>query len=133
MKFTLKVETGKGRYVTLEGEADTFPEVTAAVEEVFGRPVEIAPDAQVRLVLRPSRPEDLIRAIKTLREVINLGLKEAKDIVEAAVAAATKGGAYDFTVREGRKEDLQEVFKTLQSAGLTVAFQSAASRFDRVG
>ena len=55
-----------------------------------------------------------INVIKAVREVTTLGLKEAKDLVEAAPA----------NVKEGiGKADAEEVVKKLQEAGATVELQ----------
>jgi len=52
-----------------------------------------------------------INVIKEVRAITGLGLKEAKDLVEAAPKA----------VKEGiRKEEAEEVKKKLESAGATV-------------
>ena len=55
-----------------------------------------------------------INVIKAVREVTTLGLKEAKDLVEAAPT----------NVKEGiGKADAEEVVKKLQEAGATVELQ----------
>lgn len=55
-----------------------------------------------------------IQVIKVLREAIGLGLKEAKDLVDAAPKV----------VKEGlKKEDAEELKKKLESAGATVELQ----------
>lgn len=55
-----------------------------------------------------------IAVIKALREVISLGLKDAKDLVEAAPK----------TVKEGvAKEEAGEIKKKLEEAGATVTIK----------
>ncbi len=55
-----------------------------------------------------------IQVIKVLREVTGLGLKEAKDLVDAAPKA----------VKDGlKKEDAEELKKKLEAAGATVELQ----------
>ncbi len=55
-----------------------------------------------------------LNAIKAVREVTTLGLKEAKDLVEGAPKA----------VRENvKKEEAEEIKKKLEAAGATVEIQ----------
>ncbi len=55
-----------------------------------------------------------LNVIKAVREVTTLGLKEAKDLVEAAPK----------TVREGvKKEEAEEIKKKLEAAGATAEIQ----------
>ncbi len=55
-----------------------------------------------------------LNAIKAVREVTTLGLKEAKDLVEGAPK----------TVRENvKKEEAEEIKKKLEAAGATVEIQ----------
>ncbi len=55
-----------------------------------------------------------INVIKAVREVTTLGLKEAKDLVEAAPAKVKEGIG---------KADAEEAVKKLQEAGATAAIQ----------
>ncbi len=57
---------------------------------------------------------DKIKVIKVVREVTNLGLKEAKDLVEAAPKEVSK---------DVNKEDADKFSKQLQAAGATVEVQ----------
>ncbi|MBI2406381.1 MAG: 50S ribosomal protein L7/L12 [Candidatus Harrisonbacteria bacterium] len=58
--------------------------------------------------------EQKIQVIKVLREATGLGLKEAKDMVDAAPKV----------VKEGlKKEDAEELKKKLEAAGATVELQ----------
>ena len=55
-----------------------------------------------------------IEVIKTVKEISGLGLKEAKDLVDAAPKA----------VKEGlKKEEAEEIKKKLETAGATVELQ----------
>jgi len=55
--------------------------------------------------------EQKINAIKTVREITGLGLKEAKDLVDGAPKM----------VKEGvKKEEAEEMKKKLEAAGATV-------------
>ncbi|KUK83554.1 MULTISPECIES: 50S ribosomal protein L7/L12 [Petrotoga] len=55
-----------------------------------------------------------IGVIKVVREITNLGLKEAKDLVE-------KAGTPDAVIKEGApKEEAEEIKKKLEEAGAEV-------------
>jgi large subunit ribosomal protein L7/L12 len=65
-------------------------------------------------VLLKSSGESKLNVIKVVREVTALGLKEAKDLVDAAPKV----------VKEGlKKEEAEEVKKKLETAGATVELQ----------
>ena len=65
-------------------------------------------------VVLKSAGANKLNAIKAVREVTTLGLKEAKDLVEAAPK----------TVKEGvKKEEAEEMKKKLEAAGATVEVQ----------
>mgnify|MGYP001613555295 CR=1 FL=1 len=55
-----------------------------------------------------------IQVIKVLREVTSLGLKEAKDLVDAAPKSVKDGVS---------KEDAEEIKKKLEEAGATVTIK----------
>lgn len=75
-------------------------EGTAAAEEKTSFNVELK-----------SAGEQKINVIKAIREITSLGLKEAKDLVEAAPK----------TVKEGvKKEEAEELKKKLEAVGATV-------------
>ena len=75
----------------------------AAVEEQTEFTVELV-----------SGGEKKIQVIKAVREITNLGLKEAKDLVEAAPKV----------IKEGvNKADAQEIKKKLEEAGATVVLK----------
>ena len=96
-------------------------ELVKAVEEEFG--VSAAPVAAVG-VAAPAAEEktefDVILAsfgakkldvIKAVREITGLGLKDAKDLVEAAPKAIKEGAT---------KEEAENIKKALEDAGATV-------------
>ncbi len=63
-------------------------------------------------VMLESEGDSKIEVIKAVREVTSLGLKESKDLVEAAPDAVV---AEDVS-----KEDAERIQKTLEDAGATV-------------
>jgi large subunit ribosomal protein L7/L12 len=65
-------------------------------------------------VILKSAGEQKLNVIKVVRELTNLGLKEAKDLVEGAPK----------TVKEGiKKEEAEEIKKKLEAAGAVVEIQ----------
>ena len=99
-------------------------ELVKAVEEEFG--VSAAPVAAVAVAgaAAPAAEEktefDVILAsfgakkldvIKAVREITGLGLKDAKDLVEAAPKAVKEGAT---------KEEAENIKKALEAAGATV-------------
>ena len=103
-------------------------ELVKAMEEKFGvsaaAPVAVAaapaagaaapaddPDAEVSVVLASVPADKKIAVLKEVRNITGLGLKEAKDLVEAAPKA----------VKEGvKKAEADELKKTLEAAGAVV-------------
>ena len=100
-------------------------ELVKAVEEEFG--VSAAPVAAVGVAAGAAAPAaeektefDVILAsfgakkldvIKAVREITGLGLKDAKDLVEAAPKAVKEGAT---------KEEAENIKKALEAAGATV-------------
>lgn len=65
-------------------------------------------------VILKSGGEQKLNVIKVVRELTNLGLKEAKDLVEGVPK----------TVKEGvKKEEAEEIKKKLEAAGAVVEIQ----------
>lgn len=65
-------------------------------------------------VLLKAAGDQKINAIKAVREITGLGLKEAKDLVDAAPKV----------IKEGvKKEDAEEMKKKLEAAGATAELQ----------
>ena len=101
-------------------------ELVKALEEKFGISAAAAAPAaggaaagpaeektSFNVILKSAGAQKL-NAIKAIREVTTLGLKEAKDLVEAAPK----------TVKEGvKKEEAEEMKKKLEAAGATVEIQ----------
>ena len=103
-------------------------ELVKAMEEKFGvsaaAPVAVAaapaagaaapaddPDAEVSVILASVPADKKIAVLKEVRNITCLGLKEAKDLVEAAPKA----------VKENiKKAEAEEIKKTLEAAGAGV-------------
>lgn len=101
-------------------------ELVKAMEEKFGvsaaapvavaaAPAAAAPaedaDAEVSVILASVPADKKIAVLKEVRTLTGLGLKEAKDLVEAAPKA----------VKENiKKEEAAEIKKTLEAAGAVV-------------
>lgn len=93
---------------------DKFGVSAAAPVAVAAAPAEAAPEAEEKsafnIVLKEAG-SNKIGVIKVVREITELGLKEAKDLVEAAPQ----------TVKEGVKKEDAEAFKAkFEEAGATV-------------
>ena len=118
-KITAIVEAVKG-LTLLE-----LNELVKAVEEEFG--VSAAPVAAVGVAAGAAAPAaeektefdvvlaeigaEKIKVIKAVREITGLGLKDAKDLVEAAPKAVKEGAT---------KEEAENIKKALEDAGATV-------------
>ena len=101
-------------------------ELVKAMEEKFGvsaaapvavaaAPAAAAPaddaDAEVSVILASVPADKKIAVLKEVRTLTGLGLKEAKDLVEAAHKA----------VKENiKKDEAESIKKTLEAAGATV-------------
>ena len=101
-------------------------ELVKAMEEKFGvsaaapvavaaAPAAVAPaddaDAEVSVVLASVPADKKIAVLKEVRTLTGLGLKEAKDLVEAAPKA----------VKENiKKDEAESIKKTLEAAGAVV-------------
>ena len=107
-------------------------ELVKAIEEKFGvsaampmmmgaMPVGIGADEGEKKEEKTSFSVELsggggqkIQVIKVLREITNLGLKEAKDLVDAAPKMVKEGVS---------KEEAEEMKKKLEEAGATVTIK----------
>ena len=101
-------------------------ELVKAMEEKFGvsaaapvavaaAPAAAAPaedaDAEVSVILASVPADKKIAVLKEVRTLTGLGLKEAKDLVEAAPKA----------VKEGiKKDEAESIKKTLEAAGAVI-------------
>jgi large subunit ribosomal protein L7/L12 len=96
---------------------DKFGVSAAAPVAVAAAPTEAAPEVEEKsvfnIVLKDSG-SNKIGVIKVVREITELGLKEAKDLVEAAPQ----------TVKEGvKKEDAESYKAKFEEAGATVELE----------
>lgn len=79
-----------------------------------GTGVEAAADEEIKdsfTVILKAGGDQKIQVIKVIREVLGLGLKEAKDLVDAAPKPVKEGA---------KKEEAEELKKKLEEAGATV-------------
>ena len=84
-----------------------------AVAAVAAAPAEAAADeaSEVNVILASVPADKKIAVLKEVRAITGLGLKEAKDLVDAAPKA----------VKEGiKKEEAEAIKKQLEEAGATV-------------
>ena len=99
-------------------------ELVKAMEEKFGisaalpsaahAPAEAAEEKTAFTVVLTTAGDQKINVIKAVREITGLGLKESKDLVEAAPK----------NVKEGlKKEEAEEAKKKLEEAGATAELQ----------
>jgi len=92
--------------------------VSAAPQMMAAAPVAQAAEAaeaksEFNIVLA-SVGEKKIEVIKVVRDTLQIGLKEAKDLVDGAVAAPV-------VLKEGvKKEEAEEMKKKLEEAGATI-------------
>ncbi len=92
------------------GVSAAAPVAVAAAPAAAAAPAEDA-DAAVNVILASVPADKKIAVLKEVRTITGLGLKEAKDLVEAAPKA----------VKEGIKKDEAEALKKqLEAAGATV-------------
>lgn len=91
------------------GVSAAAPVAVAAAAPAAGAAAEDAP-TEVNVVLA-SAGANKIAVLKEVRAITGLGLKEAKDLVDAAPKA----------IKEGvKKEEAEEIKKKLEAAGATV-------------
>src|SRR5438093_531193 len=104
------IEKFKGKFgVTIAAPVAAAP---AAGGAAAGGPAAPAAEEQTEFtVILKSGGEKKIQVIKEIRAITNLGLKEAKDLVEGAPG----------TVKEGvSKQDAEEIKKKLEAQGAVV-------------
>ena len=91
------------------GVSEAAPVAVAAAAPAAGAAAEDAP-TEVNVVLA-SAGANKIAVLKEVRAITGLGLKEAKDLVDAAPKA----------IKEGvKKEEAEEIKKKLEAAGATI-------------
>ena len=94
------------------GVSAAAPVAVAAAPAAGGAaPAEADPDAEVSVILASVPADKKIAVLKAVRDITGLGLKEAKDLVEAAPKA----------VKENvKKAEADELKKKLEEAGAGV-------------
>lgn len=96
---------------------DTFGVSAAAPAAVVAAPAAGAAEAEEKTefdVVLEGFGENKIQVIKAVRELTNLGLKEAKEVVEGAPKAVLEGA---------KKEDAEAAKEKLEAAGAAVTLK----------
>lgn len=96
---------------------DTFGVSAAAPAAVVAAPAAGAAEAEEKTefdVVLEGFGDNKIQVIKAVRELTNLGLKEAKEVVEGAPKAVLKGA---------KKEDAEAAKEKLEAAGAAVTLK----------
>ena len=96
---------------------DTFGVSAAAPAAVVAGPVAAADEAEEKTefdVVLEGFGDNKIQVIKAVRELTNLGLKEAKEVVEGAPKAVLEGA---------KKEDAEAAKEKLEAAGAAVTLK----------
>lgn len=96
---------------------DTFGVSAAAPAAVVAAPAAGAAEAEEKTefdVMLEGFGDNKIQVIKAVRELTNLGLKEAKEVVEGAPKAVLEGA---------KKEDAEAAKEKLEAAGAAVTLK----------
>ena len=96
---------------------DTFGVSAAAPAAVVAAPAAGAAEAEEKTefdVVLEGCGDNKIQVIKAVRELTNLGLKEAKEVVESAPKAVLEGA---------KKEDAEAAKEKLEAAGAAVTLK----------
>lgn len=96
---------------------DTFGVSAAAPAAVVAAPAPAAAEAEEKTefdVVLEGFGDNKIQVIKAVRELTNLGLKEAKEVVEGAPKAVLEGA---------KKEDAEAAKEKLEAAGAAVTLK----------
>ena len=96
---------------------DTFSVSAAAPAAVVAAPAAGAAEAEEKTefdVVLEGFGDNKIQVIKAVRELTNLGLKEAKEVVESAPKAVLEGA---------KKEDAEAAKEKLEAAGAAVTLK----------
>lgn len=96
---------------------DTFGVSAAAPAAVVAAPAASAAEAEEKTefdVVLEGFGDNKIQVIKAVRELTNLGLKEAKEVVEGAPKAVLEGA---------KKEDAEAAKEKLEAAGAAVTLK----------
>jgi len=93
------------------GVTAAAPVAVAAAAPVAAAAAPVEEKTEFDVILESVVPEKKINVIKEIRPITNLGLKEAKELVEKAPT----------TVKQGvSKEEAEDIKKKLEAAGGTV-------------
>lgn len=101
----------------VEAIEDTFGVSAAAPAAVVAAPAAGAAEAEEKTefdVVLEGFGDNKIQVIKAVRELTNLGLKEAKEVVEGAPKAVLEGA---------KKEDAEAAKEKLEAAGAAVTLK----------
>ena len=101
----------------LEASEHTFGVSAAAPAAVVAAPAAGAAEAEEKTefdVVLEGFGDNKIQVIKAVRELTNLGLKEAKEVVEGAPKAVLEGA---------KKEDAEAAKEKLEAAGAAVTLK----------
>lgn len=96
---------------------DTFGVSAAAPAAVVAAPAAGAAEAEEKTefdVVLEGFGDNKIQVIKVVREITNLGLKEAKEVVESAPKAILEGA---------KKEDAEAAKEKLEAAGAAISLK----------
>ena len=97
---------------TFRQTLETLTELLAALEEIRSAAAAPAEEEKTNFdVVLEAFGDNKIAVIKVVRSLTNLGLKEAKEVVENAPKAVLEGA---------KKEDAEAAKKQLEEAGATV-------------
>lgn len=95
----------------LEKKFNVSPVVATAAPTAVGAPTEVKEEKTEFTIELKSVGDQKVQVIKVVREITGKGLKEAKDLVDAAPKV----------VKENvKKEEAEEIKKKLEAAGATV-------------
>ena len=101
-----------GWITTLAGAGSQSPQITFAKESGSGTPLPVLSiEVDDFDAVLASAGSQKIQVIKVVRGITGLGLKEAKDLVEAAPKALKEGAS---------KEECEEIKKQIEEVGGTV-------------
>ena len=113
----LKEMTLLEAYELVKAIEDTFGVSAAAPAAVVAAPAAGAAEAEEKTefdVVLEGFGDNKIQVIKAVRELTNLGLKEAKEVVESAPKAVLEGA---------KKEDAEAAKEKLEAAGAAVTLK----------
>ncbi len=116
-ELDLAVMVAKHVHAAVWREARELREAERAVTPADPEPVE---PPKYRVILTRVSEQHVIQAIKAVREVSNLGLKEAKDIVDAVKAGAEQPIPASFNNYTRTAEEAHRCAQLLKNAAATI-------------